>query len=318
MGRLVPFAVDALTHTAAFLSLLFLRLPRREVTPQPVRHLGREMAEALRWMWQQRRVRVIALCAVGLNTFFSAYYLIIIALAVKRGVPSGQIGIMAAMFGVGGIVGALAAPYLHRMLTPYLSIIVVFWALTVLTPLAVFVRGGYLMGALFGAMAFLAPTANTTINTYLLLLTPDALRGRMSSVVAVVIGTAGAVGPALSGALMQAVSGTDAVLICAAGVAIVTLLATVSRTMRDFPRHQVHEQERDSDERNDEMDDDARYEVLRNDEDQYSLWLAGQEVPAGWYRVGKEGTKEECSAYVDEVWTDMRPRSLRERMDSST
>jgi len=65
------------------------------------------------------------------------------------------------------------------------------------------------------------------------------------------------------------------------------------------------------------MDDDARYEVLRNDEDQYSLWLAGHDVPAGWYRVGKEGTKDECSAYVDEVWTDMRPRSLRERMEAA-
>src|SRR5438046_331251 len=88
VGRLVPFAVDALTHTMAFLSLLFLRLPGREVTPQPVCHLGREMAEGLRWVWQQHRVRVVALCAVGLNTFFSAYYLVIIALAVHRGVPS--------------------------------------------------------------------------------------------------------------------------------------------------------------------------------------------------------------------------------------
>jgi MbtH protein len=65
------------------------------------------------------------------------------------------------------------------------------------------------------------------------------------------------------------------------------------------------------------MDENDRYEVLRNDEDQYSLWLVGLDVPAGWQRVGKEGTREECSAYVDEVWTDMRPRSLREQMDSS-
>jgi MbtH protein len=64
------------------------------------------------------------------------------------------------------------------------------------------------------------------------------------------------------------------------------------------------------------MDENAVYQVLRNDEDQYSLWLADQEVPAGWQPVGKEGTKEECSAYVDEVWTDMRPRSLRERKDT--
>ncbi|MDQ3223571.1 MAG: MbtH family protein, partial [Gemmatimonadota bacterium] len=44
------------------------------------------------------------------------------------------------------------------------------------------------------------------------------------------------------------------------------------------------------------MDDDARYVVLRNDEEQYSLWLAGHDVPAGWHQVGKEGSKEECSA----------------------
>ncbi|MGH3815006.1 MAG: MbtH family protein [Pseudonocardiaceae bacterium] len=66
------------------------------------------------------------------------------------------------------------------------------------------------------------------------------------------------------------------------------------------------------------MDDDARYVVLRNAEEQYSLWLAGHTIPAGWHQVGQEGSKEECSAYVDEVWTDMRPRSLRERMDAAT
>jgi MbtH protein len=63
------------------------------------------------------------------------------------------------------------------------------------------------------------------------------------------------------------------------------------------------------------MDENGTFEVLRNDEDQYSLWPLGLDVPAGWHQVGKTGTKDECSAYVDEVWTDMRPRSLRERME---
>ena len=62
------------------------------------------------------------------------------------------------------------------------------------------------------------------------------------------------------------------------------------------------------------MDDDARYEVLRNDEEQYSLWPVLLDVPAGWTEVGKQGTRTECMSYVDEVWTDMRPRSLREQM----
>lgn len=65
------------------------------------------------------------------------------------------------------------------------------------------------------------------------------------------------------------------------------------------------------------MDDDARYQVLINDEEQYSLWLVDHDIPAGWRAVGKEGDKADCMAYVDEVWTDMRPRSLREQMDAA-
>jgi MbtH protein len=65
------------------------------------------------------------------------------------------------------------------------------------------------------------------------------------------------------------------------------------------------------------MDDDIRYQVLINDEEQYSLWPADQDVPAGWRATGTEGSKEDCVSYVDEVWTDMRPRSLRERMAAS-
>ncbi len=52
--------------------------------------------------------------------------------------------------------------------------------------------------------------------------------------------------------------------------------------------------------------------VLVNDEEQYSLWPIGKEVPAGWRRVF-DGTEEACVAYVDEFWTDMRPKSVRER-----
>ncbi|MFF8644012.1 MbtH family protein [Streptomyces sp. NPDC015345] len=65
------------------------------------------------------------------------------------------------------------------------------------------------------------------------------------------------------------------------------------------------------------MDENTRYQVLRNDEEQYSLWPTDIEVPAGWHAVGKEGTEAECSAYVDEAWTDMRPKSLRERMENT-
>ncbi|MBP2473356.1 MbtH protein [Crossiella equi] len=64
------------------------------------------------------------------------------------------------------------------------------------------------------------------------------------------------------------------------------------------------------------MSEDGKFQVLVNDEEQYSLWPVGTELPSGWRAVGKLGTRQECMDYVDEVWTDMRPKSLRDRMDS--
>jgi MbtH protein len=56
------------------------------------------------------------------------------------------------------------------------------------------------------------------------------------------------------------------------------------------------------------------HRVVVNHEGQYSLWFADREIPAGWSDAGKGGTREECLAYVEEVWTDMRPLSLRRAM----
>ena len=61
-------------------------------------------------------------------------------------------------------------------------------------------------------------------------------------------------------------------------------------------------------------DDKAICKVVVNDEEQYSIWFVDRAVPAGWREAGKEGTKEECLAYIEEVWTDMRPLSLRRAM----
>lgn len=238
-GRFVPFLADAVAHGAACVLLLFLRVPAREARPAPNRHLGREILTGLRWVWAHQHIRVTALCAVVLNLFISAFFLIVIVVLKARGMPPGQIGIVAAMLGVGGLLGAVAASRLARVLSPYASIITVFWGLSALTLAAAFVDSGWLFGALFAAMALLPPTANTTIVTRQLLLTPDDLRGRQSSVLGIVTGVAGALGPVLGGLLASTLPGNHAVLVCAVGVAAVAVVATLSPTLRSFPRQPV-------------------------------------------------------------------------------
>lgn len=65
-------------------------------------------------------------------------------------------------------------------------------------------------------------------------------------------------------------------------------------------------------------DAEASFDVVVNHEEQYSIWPAGRALPAGWRAGGKTGTKAECLAHVEQVWTDMRPASLRARMAALT
>ncbi len=62
-------------------------------------------------------------------------------------------------------------------------------------------------------------------------------------------------------------------------------------------------------------EDNTRYKVVVNHEEQYSIWPVDRENPLGWKEAGKEGTKAECLDYIKEVWTDMRPLSLRKKME---
>ncbi|MFL6253425.1 MAG: MbtH family protein [Pyrinomonadaceae bacterium] len=64
----------------------------------------------------------------------------------------------------------------------------------------------------------------------------------------------------------------------------------------------------------DEKEDLTIYKVVVNDEEQYSIWPADRENALGWKDAGKSGPKAECLAYIEEVWTDMRPLSLRKSM----
>jgi MbtH protein len=62
-------------------------------------------------------------------------------------------------------------------------------------------------------------------------------------------------------------------------------------------------------------DEQAQFEVVVNHEEQYSIWPADREPPGGWRKAGKLGKKAECLSFINEVWTDMRPLSLRKKMD---
>lgn len=66
-----------------------------------------------------------------------------------------------------------------------------------------------------------------------------------------------------------------------------------------------------------DREDSTVYKVVVNQEEQYSIWPAERENALGWRVAGKSGLKEECLAYIKEIWTDMRPLTLRRQMETS-
>jgi MbtH protein len=64
-----------------------------------------------------------------------------------------------------------------------------------------------------------------------------------------------------------------------------------------------------------DKEDTRTYVAVMNDEEQYSIWFANRQIPAGWRIAGRTGTMKECLDYIEDVWTDMRPLSLRRKME---
>lgn len=64
-----------------------------------------------------------------------------------------------------------------------------------------------------------------------------------------------------------------------------------------------------------DQEDNVTYTVVINHEEQYSIWPTNRDLPAGWKEVGKSGSKDECLRYIEEAWADMRPLSVRQKLD---
>lgn len=249
-----PFLTNAVMFALSSVALCFLRLPRGRGGGGPDRgapggdgpdgegpdgggrSAGRDVAAGFRWVLGQPVIRTTMAWMMVTNLVFSALLIVLLALSGEDRVGAGELGLTMACFGAGGLLGGLFAARLHAAARPPVIILGFTWTAALAAALMAVVPTGLPQGALLGVMAFLAPLANTTVLTYQLTVTPDALRGRMSGVAGFCSGGAGVLGPALGGALTGAAGGgVTAVLVCAGCLVLVALAASASPTLRRFP-----------------------------------------------------------------------------------
>jgi predicted MFS family arabinose efflux permease len=242
LNPISPFLANAVILTISLLTMLFLRLPRRGAAAEPAGEhepragFGGQFAEGVRWMLRNRVIRTTMAWAIVANMVFSALLIIIMTMSNEDAVGPGEIGLMMACFGAGGILGAVAAGWLHDVLKPSVVVLGFSWVLTAAVALMAVVPTGIPLGAVLGVAAFFAPVANTVVMTYQITTTPDELRGRLSGLAALASGAAAAFGPMIGAFLMAGLGdGRKAVLVCAAGLFVVAVASTASPVLRRFP-----------------------------------------------------------------------------------
>jgi MFS family permease len=244
-----PFVADLIILATSAIALVFLRLPPRPAATSGNgrsraagaragwgRTFRRDAAVGLRWAFGQRVIRTTLIWTMLTNLVFGALLVVVISASSLAGVGAAEIGLVMTCFGIGGLVGAASAARLHEALPAPVIVLGCSWIVTGAATAMAMVPLGLPLGLLLGLAAVAAPIANTTVLTYQLLLTPDGLRGRLSSVAGFCSGGAGAVGPAAGGALLAATgSAAASFLACAVALALVALGATLSPVLRRFP-----------------------------------------------------------------------------------
>jgi MFS family permease len=235
IDRAVPFVADAVSYLAASIGLLFIRKDLQNKVEAPAEPLWQATTAGLRWVWRHPLVRAaIVLIAVS-NMVFQALILILVVLAQQHGATSTTIGVMLGIYSGGGLIGALVASKLHRHLRPKTVIVGVNWIWAALLPLFALAENSLLMGVIGAASAFLGPLWNVVIITYVTVLVPNELLGRVTSAAMTLAWGVMPLASLGAGILLTAIGPVSSVLVLAAIMLVTAVVATASPAVRNAP-----------------------------------------------------------------------------------
>jgi MFS family permease len=234
LARSLPFAVNAISYLFSFASVLLIRTRLvDDDAPAPREPVLREIREGIRWLWHQPFLRA-SLLLVGLVNFFSNGVSFVLVVVVRQhGGSAALIGTMLAISCAGGLLGALAAPRLRRLLPRRLVVLSIMWVgAAVSVPLAAVAPHALALGTIVALVSFIGPTWNAVVDGYRISIVPDRLQGRVSSVDALLAFSAIPLAPLVAGVLIEAIGGRATLLAFGALMLAVAVTGTASRGLQ--------------------------------------------------------------------------------------
>jgi len=249
LSRAAPFAADAVSYLASLVTLPLIRTPMQATgragalgaAPGSApggswRRLRAELREGLVFTWRQPFLRYASIFGAAVNVLLQVVVLGIIVLGRHDGASPAQIGIIVGCFGVGGLAGALVAPWFQRTIPAGLTITGCMWIWAVLLALIAVVHGVAWLYPTVAVMGFVGPAWNVSAQTYRMQITPNEMMGRTSSVSVQVAWGVIPLGSLLAGFLLQVLSPAAAMAVVATGMAVTAIAATALAPVRNAGR----------------------------------------------------------------------------------
>jgi MFS family permease len=242
--RWLPFAFDAVSFAVYWVVLGRLRTdlaaPHRDGPPRKPHH---DVAEGIRFILGWPYFRATAAYGALANLLVNAMFFVAIIRMVQDGVSPAVIGLVSTAAGLGGILGALAAPWIiERMPTGTLVVTAAWIFVPLAVPMALWNQPAVVAAAIFLGL-LLNPAGNAGSGTYRIAHTPAHLQGRAQSASQFLSMSVIWVAPLLGGALLASMGGSAAIAVIGGLVALSALIPTLSRSVRSVPRPAVWQAE---------------------------------------------------------------------------
>jgi len=232
-GRAVPFLFDAVSYAVSVASLTFIQTPFQEKRTVTERNLRKEMAEGLRWLWNQPVVRFLAFLASGLNFVWSSVPLIAIVIAKQLGATDSQIGLIFSIAGIGGIIGSIIGGQVQKRFTFGQVVITIAWGLVALFLSFAIVPQFFLLGVIAALSFMLITIYNVLSISYRLALIPEELQGRVNSAFRFLAFAFRPIGMTIAGFLLDQFGATPTILVFFVWLLALAIFTTSNQHIRN-------------------------------------------------------------------------------------
>jgi len=233
LAQSAPFLADAVSYAISLLTLLGVRGHFR---PEPAKverqGLHRDIATGIRFVWNTPFLRALVIQSPLMNFALTGAVFAMVVILRVHAVHPAVIGAAESLIAIGGLLGAVSAPWMQRRLSLATVILLLCWGGTALLVVAAWQAGSVAMAVPIGLAIFLAPAANASIFARETIITPNELQGRVDSVLMFASTGLAVVAPAVAGFFIAEMSGGAALLIFALALGVAAVIATASPAIR--------------------------------------------------------------------------------------